>query len=145
MKTFSASLVFCEGNPALTGGFPHKGQWRGASMFSLICAWRNGLANNRDSGNLRRYHAHYDVKVMHSPCVVTHSTKQCSILRTSTKRPRTSKGVFIEWHWVRPWDIQNDSWMLLFMQHIVGTYWHSTWLYGWLDIIISTTCQSKLM
>ena len=23
--------------------FPHKGQWRGAFMFSLICAWTNGL------------------------------------------------------------------------------------------------------
>ena len=26
----------------------HKGQWREALMFSLICAWTNGWANNRD-------------------------------------------------------------------------------------------------
>ena len=26
---------------------PHKGQWREALMFSLICAWTNGLVNNR--------------------------------------------------------------------------------------------------
>ena len=25
---------------------PHKGQWRGAFIFSLICAWTNGWANN---------------------------------------------------------------------------------------------------
>ena len=25
----------------------HKGQWRGALMFSLICAWINGWVNNR--------------------------------------------------------------------------------------------------
>ena len=25
----------------------HKGQWRGALMFSLICAWTNGWVNNR--------------------------------------------------------------------------------------------------
>ena len=39
---------------------PHKGQWRGALIFSLI----NGWANNREAGDLRRYRAHYDVTVM---------------------------------------------------------------------------------
>ena len=47
-----------------TGGFPHKGRWRGALMFSLICAWTNGWANDRDAGDLRRHRAHYDVTVM---------------------------------------------------------------------------------
>ena len=42
----------------------HKGQWRGALMFSLICAWTNGWVNNRDAGDLRRYRAYYDVSVM---------------------------------------------------------------------------------
>ena len=32
---------------------PHKGQWRGALMFSLICAWINGWVNNREAGDLR--------------------------------------------------------------------------------------------
>ena len=44
--------------------FPHKGQWRGALMFSLICAWINGWVNNGEAGDLRRYRAHYDVTVM---------------------------------------------------------------------------------
>ena len=43
---------------------PHKGQWRGALMFSLICIWINGWVNNREAGNLRRYRVHYDVTVM---------------------------------------------------------------------------------
>ena len=43
---------------------PHKGQWRGALMFSLICAWTNGWVHNRDAGDLRRRRAHYDVIVM---------------------------------------------------------------------------------
>ena len=43
---------------------PHKGQWRGALMFSLICAWSNGWVNTREAGDLRRYRAHYDVVVM---------------------------------------------------------------------------------
>ena len=32
--------------------FPHKGQWRRALMFSLICAWINGWINNRGSEGL---------------------------------------------------------------------------------------------
>ena len=42
----------------------HKGQWRGALMFSLICAWMNGSVNNREAGDLRRHRAHYDIIVM---------------------------------------------------------------------------------
>ena len=44
--------------------FPHKGQWRGALMFSLICAWINVWVNNREAGDLRRHRGHYDVNVM---------------------------------------------------------------------------------
>ena len=35
-----------------------KGQWRGALVFSLIHAWTNGWANNRDAGDLRRHRTH---------------------------------------------------------------------------------------
>ena len=45
-------------------GSPHKGQWRGALMFSLICAWTNDWGNNRGAGNLRRHCAHYDVTII---------------------------------------------------------------------------------
>ena len=43
---------------------PHKGQWRGALMFSLICAWINGWVNNREAGDLRSHRAHYIITVM---------------------------------------------------------------------------------
>ena len=43
---------------------PHKGQWRGALTFSLICVWINGWVNNREAGDLRRYRTHHDVIVM---------------------------------------------------------------------------------
>ena len=43
---------------------PHKGQWSGALMFSLICAWINGWVNTCEAGDLRCHHAHYDVTVM---------------------------------------------------------------------------------
>ena len=43
---------------------PHKGQWHGPLMFSLICTWINAWVNKRDAGNLRRHRAHYNVIVM---------------------------------------------------------------------------------
>ena len=43
---------------------PHKGQRRGALMFSLMCARINSWVNNREAGDLRRYRHHYDVIVM---------------------------------------------------------------------------------
>ena len=42
----------------------HKGQWRGTLMFSLIYGWINGWVNNREAGDLRHHHAHYDIIVM---------------------------------------------------------------------------------
>ena len=42
----------------------HKGQWRGALMFSLIHACINGWVNNHEAGDLRRNCAHYDVIIM---------------------------------------------------------------------------------
>ena len=64
MKAFSALLAICAGNWPIPGEFPHKGQWRGALMFSLICVWINGWVNNLEAGDLKRYLAHYDVTVM---------------------------------------------------------------------------------
>ena len=47
---------------------PHKGQWRGALMFALICARINGWVNNGGAGDLRRHRAHYDVILMCNSC-----------------------------------------------------------------------------
>ena len=49
---------------------PHKGQWRGALMFSLICVWMNGWVNNREAGDLIRHRAHYDAIVMDHECAI---------------------------------------------------------------------------
>ena len=63
-NTFSALLALCAGNSPFIGYSPLKGHWRRALKFSLICAWINAWLNNRESGNLRRRRAHYDVIVM---------------------------------------------------------------------------------
>ena len=49
---------------------PHKGQWRGALMFSLICTWINAWVNNREAGDLRRHRAHSDAIVMNNQSFV---------------------------------------------------------------------------
>ena len=55
---------------------PHKGQWRGALMFSLSCVWINGWVNNRKAGDLRRYRAHYDIMVMSVPLSIQQLPRQ---------------------------------------------------------------------
>ena len=62
-KHFPRNWPFVRGIHRSMVNSPHKGQWRGALMFSLICVWINGV-NNREVGDLRRYLAHYDVIVM---------------------------------------------------------------------------------
>ena len=60
METFSALLALSPG-PVNS---PHKGQWRGALMFSLIYAWINDWVNNREADDLRPHRAYYGVTVM---------------------------------------------------------------------------------
>ena len=64
METFSALLALCAGNSPVPVNSPHKGQWRGALMFSLIYAWIKDWVNKREAGDLRRQRDHYDVIVM---------------------------------------------------------------------------------
>ena len=65
METFTRNWPFVRGIHRFPMNSPHKGQWRGALMFSLICVWINGWVNNREVGDLRRYGAHSDVTVMY--------------------------------------------------------------------------------
>ena len=42
----------------------HKGRWRKALMFPLICTRISAWVNNREAGDLRRHRTHYEVIVM---------------------------------------------------------------------------------
>ena len=48
----SSALLAITGIHRSPVNYPHKGQWRWALMFSLICAWINGWINNREAGDL---------------------------------------------------------------------------------------------
>ena len=63
-KHFPRHCLFLRGIHRSPVDSPHKGQWRGVLMFSLIGTWTNSWANNRDAGDLRRHRAHYDLILM---------------------------------------------------------------------------------
>ena len=66
---------------------PHKGQWRGALMFSLNCIWISDLVNNHQAGDLRRYRGHYDVIVM-----ILKQAQTC--IGKPTKHPHVFLGLY---------------------------------------------------
>ena len=63
-KHFPRYWPFVRGIHRSSVNSPHKGQWRGALMFSLICVWINGWVNNPEAGDLRRRRGHNDVTVV---------------------------------------------------------------------------------
>ena len=63
-KHFPRYWTFVRGIHRSPVNSSHKGQWRGALMFSLIWARINGWVNKGEAGELRRYCPHYDVNVM---------------------------------------------------------------------------------
>ena len=63
-KYFLRYWPFVRGIHRFPLNFSHKGLWRGALLFSLICVWINGSVNSGEASDLRRYHAHCDVTVM---------------------------------------------------------------------------------
>ena len=65
VETFPRYWPFVRGIHRSPVNSPHKGQWREALMFSLICAWTNGWTHHQDAGDLRH---HYDVTVMYFNC-----------------------------------------------------------------------------
>ena len=84
METFSWLLALCEENPMVSDGCRHKDQWHGALVFSLICAWTNNWANNRDDRDLRRNRAQYDVTIMTLCCstwTAFWDCRQCIVTR----------------------------------------------------------------
>ena len=102
-KKFPRYWPFVRGIHRSPVNSPHKGQWRGALMFTLICARINRWINNRGAGDLRRYRTHYDVIVMdvvHYSCVIkTNAVGQYgSGITISSRKTVTNTSRAIEYH-----------------------------------------------
>ena len=63
-KHFPCYWPFVSGTHWSLVDSPHKGQWCGALIFPLICAWINSRANNQDTGDFGCHCTHYDVTVI---------------------------------------------------------------------------------
>ena len=64
MITLSALLAICAGNSPVTGEFFAQRPVTRSFDVSLICASINDWVNNREAGDFRHHHAHYDRTVM---------------------------------------------------------------------------------
>ena len=103
-KHFPRNWPFVRGIHRSPVNSQHKGQWRGALMFSLIGVWINSWVNNREAGDWRRYGVHYDVTVMiavylpseYSDILLrTSSYEYYDMINTDRYMPRQSCSLFI--------------------------------------------------
>ena len=81
--------------------FPHKGRWRGALIFSLICAWINAWVNNREAADFRRHRAHYDAIVMHFPLYFSHTRDKPVLLNITRGEADRTVEDFLRSHRLR--------------------------------------------
>ena len=96
MMTSSNGNIFrvtaiCAGNSPVTG------QWLGALMFSLICAWINAWVNNREDGDLRRRRSHYDVIVMWAPMCTYHMNIHGTVMNNTPQETSYDASYFRNW------------------------------------------------
>ena len=75
METFSALLAICAENSPVNGGFPSQ---RPVTQSFEVFLWstpeKNGWANIRDAGDLKRHRVHYDVTAMYHGHLYTVAT-----------------------------------------------------------------------
>ena len=111
-KHFPRSWPFVWGIHRSPVNSRNTGQWRGALMFSSICAWINNWANNREAGDLRRHRGHYDVIVMIGYKLNAHIHMN-KYFQTMTRSTGLEIGLFGNQH-IRPfpWQMWHQSFSL---------------------------------
>ena len=92
------------------GNSQHKGQWRRALMFSLICVWINGWVNNSEAGDLRCRRAHYDVTVMGGGKIIS------SICASYEWKPSKT------WQSQNPWKILAWAYYVCSVNKLISIY-----------------------
>ena len=149
METFSALLAICAGIHRSPVNSPHKGQWCGTLMFSLICVWINSWVNDREAGDLRRLRGHYDVIVMikSNPSISLHPEEARTWCAKSWSKTNSMKIQILEfvqklntWHnvWCRLIRCVNIKyiWLVFWMiQNEHNSIYRSTdeWTDGWTE------------
>ena len=65
METFSALLAICAGNSQVTSEFHSQRPVTRSFGVFFDLRLNNGWISNREAGDLRRHHTHYDVTIIH--------------------------------------------------------------------------------
>ena len=109
-KQFPRYWPFVRGIHRSPVNSPHKGQWRGALMCSLICPRINDWVNTREAGDLRRHPAHCDVILMCIAvkdrwCVIASRAKAIKISGYEKKPPIPLMNCDLGHHWFGPWGV----------------------------------------
>ena len=115
---------------------PHKRQWRGALMLSLIWVWINGWVNNREAGDLRRQRADYDVTILQRCFTDTSAILYLLVYQVGVYMMTSSKGnifcdtgrlcgEFTGHRWI-PRTKANDAELWCFL-------WSAPWINGWVN------------
>ena len=121
MEPFSTLLAFVRGIHQSPVNSPHKGQWRGAVMFSLICAWINSWTNNHVAGYLRCHRAHYDVNVMRR--LIETLTRNRHFIQHSYDHSAVEKNDLSIWNYMFLSKLRNWEFCQLFMVFHWGCLW----------------------
>ena len=93
-KHFPRYWPFVQGIHRSPRNSPHKGQWRGTLMFSLICTWINYWVNNHEACVLRRHRAHCDVTVMSWGRISATRLVQCHSLQAHCREIIENSNIF---------------------------------------------------
>ena len=101
-KHFLCYWPFVRGNHRSPVNSPHKGQWRAALMFSLICGRINSWVHNGEAGDLSHLRGHYDVIVM---CVALSGLAKTSLIisieKNAFKVLATRTKIWLSYHCMR--------------------------------------------
>ena len=108
-KHFPRNWPFVRGIHRSPVNSPHKGQWRGALMFSLIFVWINDWVNSREAGDLRRHLDRYDVSVMYWSMYLQFYFRYDVMFLTQRSKNDLGVNNFTEYHAIIPYNIHNNT------------------------------------
>ena len=121
---------------------PIKGQWRGALMFSLICAWTSNWANNQNAGDLKHYCVHYGVTLVYYQLACT-STRPMKYLEQGMLFTilHLGQGMLLSMWKDITLSQTGISVRCLFSSTALATHWN--WLFGEVIMVFETKALEK--
>ena len=135
-KHFLRYWPFLRGIHRSSVNSPHKGQWHGALMLTLICAWINVWVNNREAGDLRRHRTrlYVTVMVMTSPFlmwgikggieiisgyrILAFSLVVLQYLSLTVSTSRPGDAYMRQWYGFRQWPVAFSTLLMLLHCHL---------------------------